>query len=109
MRLQAFLESINERMLSKMADNYSVRKASVCIYTKDGAVDVFVKGEFKEVIVTHDRDFKIDSPRLEAYIADGLPTWDEAEEVYKDQQANADYWQSHGFANEADYRRYRMH
>lgn len=44
---------------------------------------------------------------IEDYIASCLPSFSELLKMQQDEYAESDLWQSHGFANEADYNRYR--
>lgn len=103
-------EAIEEAIYSECDDcgPDEARSAAATVGTDDGYIDIFIDsiGNVSAEIL-HDDGREHPCIRLARAIEDALPTWKEVVNQWQEDNPYEDEWTSHGFANEADYLRYR--
>ena len=116
MELKKLITRINDALNEAACERESVDEHYVfcCIDTEDGSIDVEeerkpIKGEAPvRVYVNHDKDGKCECVNLEAFLEAHVGAdWDAADETVLENNQPYDVWNEHGFADEADYLRWR--
>lgn len=103
---EAMVEAINEECDDKGARD--AQYASTAVNTNDGWIELDMdRWGNKHAIIAHDNGSDHECPLLCKAIEDALPDWHETVEDWERESINEDEWDEHGFADEADYLRYR--
>jgi hypothetical protein len=94
-----------------MGEDRYCQQALASVDFPDGSfieVELFRKNNSIDVYFYHaDEDNDRECPNIEDYIQDNLPDWSALMEEYEDAEVDMDEWQSHGFANEAAFWRWK--
>ncbi len=102
-QLQKVLDNIHETMLDRMYEAVKDGQNHVLVLidvTPDIQVDIELTGYDAEVCVFNKKNLEHYYPNIEAKIIEALPLWDEI-------KVDDNIWDAHGFANEADYLRWK--
>ena len=76
-------------------------------YTADGYIDLYCGCQGNEATIVHDDDNNThDCPTLKKAIEDNMPDFVEYVEAWREDNTS-DYWDDHGFRDEADYIRWK--
>lgn len=99
------IEAIKEAIESALEYDEQADETVTTVDTNDGYIDLYC-GDGNTADVVHDDDKEHCCSTLEKAIADAMPDFGE----YRDQwleDNTSDYWDDHGFRDEADYIRWK--
>ena len=100
------VEAIESAIDSALECDCQSRDAVATVDTNDGYIDLYCNTDGNTADVIHDDDREHNSSTLEKQIADAMPDFGEYAEQWMDDNTS-DYWDDHGFRDEADYNRWK--
>lgn len=104
-------ENLHDRFFECMDEDRYCQQVLASVDFPDGSfieVELFKVNNSIDVYFYHaDEGNDRDCPNIEDYIQDNLPDWSALMEEYEDAEVDMDEWQSHGFANEAAFWRWK--
>ena len=103
-------DAMVDAIYAECNDNGSedARSASCTVDTNDGYISLWMDNcGNTDVTISHDNDSEDECPLLCKAIEDGLPDWRDTVEQWEEDNPCEDEWTRHGFADEADYIRWR--
>ena len=112
MRLEKLIGECYDVLAQDIKDTIAagLKTATAVAYTNDGYIDMCCdRGGEVEVLVYHDDDEREhDSANLEAYLKEWLDKMVDWYGLEEELEEESDEWNEHGFADAADYYRYRF-
>ena len=104
-------DDLRDRFFEGMNEDRYLQQVLASVDFPDGSfveVELFKVNNSIDVYFYHaDENNDRNCPNIEDYIQDNLPDWSALMEEYEDADVEMDEWQSHGFANEAAFWRWK--
>jgi hypothetical protein len=104
-------DNLRDAYFQKHNEEDYPRSVLADVHFDDGSfveVELFKKNNSIDVYYYHaDEKVERDCPNITRYIEDNLPDWSALMEEYEDADVEMDEWQSHGFADEVAYWRWK--
>lgn len=101
------IEAIKQAFENELGYDAQATEAYTTVNTADGYIDLYCGCQWNEATIVHDDDNNThDCPTLKKAIEDNMPDFVEYVEAWREDNTS-DYWDDHGFRDEADYIRWK--